>query len=59
MSALPPRIMPEFSYKARNGAGEDVIGTITAASKREAPSVSAFGRAEVRTPSLIRVFLGP
>ncbi|HEV3137151.1 MAG TPA: type II secretion system F family protein [Pirellulales bacterium] len=28
--------MPEFAYKARNHAGSDVIGTITAASRREA-----------------------
>lgn len=28
--------MPEFAYKARNQAGSDVIGTITAATRREA-----------------------
>jgi type II secretory pathway component PulF len=33
--------MPEFAYKARNHAGSDVIGTITAATRREA--VCALG----------------
>src|ERR1700675_4978406 len=33
--------MPEFAYKARDHAGSDVIGTITAATRREA--VCALG----------------
>ncbi|MBI3836467.1 MAG: type II secretion system F family protein [Planctomycetia bacterium] len=37
--------MPEFAYKARNHAGSDVTGTITAASKREA--LCALGEREL------------
>ncbi len=42
--------MPEFAYKARNHAGSDVIGTITAASKREA--LCALGDRELFPMSL-------
>ena len=37
--------MPEFAYKARNHAGGDVAGTITATSRREA--LCALGEREL------------
>src|SRR5258708_37737425 len=42
--------MPEFAYKARNHAGSNVIGTITAATKREA--LYALGERKLFTLSV-------